>query len=47
MGYVLKMGSGNETLWLMGQWWPKSKVHLWQIVGKMVGEFKRVVGGGG
>ena len=28
----------------MDQWWPKSNIHLWQIVGKVVGEFSRVVG---
>ena len=26
---------------------PKSRLHLWQIVRKVVGEFIRVVGGGG
>jgi hypothetical protein len=27
----------------MGQWWPESIVHLWQIVGKVVGEFTRIL----
>jgi len=31
----------------MGQWWPESMVHLWQIMGKVVGEFTRVKGGDG
>ena len=31
------------NIW-MGQWWPESVVHLWKIVGKVVGQFTRVVG---
>ena len=42
------MGSGNESGSEMGrEWWPESMIHLWQIVGKVVGEFTTVVGGGG